>query len=113
MLMKFEATVKVINPLKEGMSQATGNPYKYQSIVLEAPDGEHTARWLASLGTRQVEVFQQLGIKPGMKVIVDLTFTTHINSSYVDNRIYVNEIALADVLPKPEYPQYPQAGTNY
>ena len=92
--MKFEAIVKVVNEVKEGVSQASGNNYKYQSIILETPDGEGVARLLVSLGTKQVDEMQSQDIQVGNRVVVDLTFTTYITrANYVENRIYVNEIA--------------------
>lgn len=92
--MKFQATVKVVNEVKTGISRNTGDEYKYQTIVIEVPDGEKTARMVVSLGTREVESVQKQGIEKGSQVVVDLSFTTVVNfSKYVDNRIYVNEIA--------------------
>ena len=95
--MKFEATVKVVNEVKEGVSQASGNNYKYQSMILETADGEGVARVLVSLGTKQVDAMQSQDIQVGNRVVVDLTFTTYITrANYVENRIYVNEIAKID-----------------
>ena len=92
--MKFEATVKILNEVKEGVSQASGNSYKYQSMILETADGEGVARVLVSLGTKQVDAMQSQDIQVGNRVVVDLTFTTYITrANYVENRIYVNEIA--------------------
>jgi len=103
--MKFEATVKVVNSVQEGVSRSTGNPYKYQSVILEAQDGEHSARWLASMGTKQVESFAQQGIKVGDRVIVDLSFQTAVNNNnFVNNKVYVNEIVLVGNLPQVQVP---------
>ena len=91
--MKIEAIVKVVNPAKEGTSQSTGNEYKYQTIVIEFPDGEKKGRLLVSLGTQQVESFRRQAIAVGSKVIVDLEFATVINfNKFVENRFYVREI---------------------
>ena len=105
--MKFNATVKVLQEVKSGTSDSTGNAYKYQGVILEFADGERLARLLASLGTEQVESVQKQGIAVGSRVIVDLQFTTRVNyNKFVENKIYVSQIALASALPQPQYPQF-------
>jgi len=93
--MKFEATVKLLHEVKKGVSKSSGNEYMFQQMILEAKDGEEgVARFLVSLGTKQVEDVKSQGIEVGSRVVADLVFCTYITrSSYVENRVYVNEIS--------------------
>ena len=105
--MRFEATVKKLNQVKSGQSDHTGDIWKYQGIILEAPDGEKVARWLATLGTKMVDEVARQGIKEGDKVIADLRFTTQSNyNKFVDNKIYVERIALVSSLPPVQTPTF-------
>ena len=77
--MKFEATVKLLNEVKKGVSKSTGNEYMFQQMILEAKDGEEgMARFLVSLGTKQVQDVKSQGIEVGTRVVVDLVFCTYI-----------------------------------
>lgn len=93
--MKFEATVKLLHEAKKGVSKSSGNEYRFQQMILETKDGdEGVARFLVSLGTKQVEDVKSLGIEVGCRVVADLNFCTYVTrSNYVENRIYVNEIS--------------------
>lgn len=103
--MKFQATVKVLSDVKSGISRNTGDEYKYQSMTIEFPDGEGTARMLTSLGTKEVEKVASLGIQRGSQVFVDLYCTTVTTfNKFVENRIYVRDIALAGKLPEVQVP---------
>ena len=105
--MRFEAIVKKLNDLKQGVSQTTGNPWKYRGVILEVQDGERVARWLATLGTKMVDEVARQGITEGSKVIVDLHFFTQTNyNKYVDNKVFVDSIALASSLPPVETPTF-------
>ena len=91
--MRFEATVKKLNEVKSGVSENTGDPWKYRGVILETPDGERVARWLATLGTKMGDEVERQGIKEGDKVIVDLRFFTSTNyNKFVDNKIFVDSI---------------------
>lgn len=91
--MKFEVTVKVLQGIRSGIGLNTGNPFRYQGVILETQDGDHSARWLASLGTEMVDKVEREGIKVGDRVLVDLTFTTVVNyNKFVDNKVYVKDI---------------------
>lgn len=94
--MKFEVIVKKLNEVKTGVSENSGDRWKYQGAILEAQDGEKVARWLATLGTEAVDEVQRLGITEGCRLIVDLHFATKKNyNNYVDNKVYVESMALA------------------
>ncbi len=105
--MRFEATVKKLNELKSGVSENTGDPWRYRGVILETPDGDRVARWLATLGTKMVDEVERQGIKEGDKVIVDLRFFTSTNyNKFVDNKIFVESIALVSSLPPVQVPTF-------
>ena len=106
--MKFEAIVKKLNDLKQGVSQNTGDPWKYRGVILEVQDGDKVARWLATMGTKMVEEAARLGITEGSKVIVDLRFFTQTNyNKFVDNKVFVDSITLVSSLPPVQTPTFP------
>lgn len=92
--MIIDCTVKVINEMKSGYSRSSGNPYKYQAIILEWADNGQFARAMASMGTEQVESFAQQGIKVGDRVRAEVCFATQLRNDYVENRVYVRNIQL-------------------
>lgn len=106
--MKFEAIVKKLNDLKQGVSMHTGETWRYRGVILETQDGERPARWLATLGTKMVDEVDRQGITEGSKVIVDLHFFTQTNyNKYVDNKVFVDSIALVSSLPPVQTPTFP------
>ena len=106
--MKFQAIVKKLNDVKSGVSENTGDPWKYRGVILETQDGERVARWLATLGTKMVDEVARQGITEGSKVIVNLHFFTQTNyNKYVDNKVFVDSITLVSSLPPVQTPTFP------
>ena len=92
--MQITATIKVIGEIKTGTSQASGNEWKRQDVVLgwEEPygtEGRMREQLLqVSLTGKNVEKLAQLECKPGDKLTGNVDFSTRAK----DGRVY-NDIA--------------------
>ena len=92
--MKAQVTVKVINEVRSGMSQSTGNEWRTQDIVVgwteQTADGRTFEQLvLCTLHGQSVVNFAALNPQPGSVIEGDLRFSTR---SY-NNRVY-NDISL-------------------
>lgn len=89
--MKLNVTIKVINPVVEGVSASTGNPWQRQDIVLAwnevyTPDGRTREQHLvATLNTAGIAKFAQLECKVGDEIVADLDFDTRCFNGRVVN----------------------------
>lgn len=94
MLAKVE--IKVINPIYQGVSKATGNPYTSQEIVVAWSDTMADGREFTNyqtftlLGEQQAR-FAQLNPQVGMVIDVDIRFDTRQRNGrvYNDNALFL------------------------
>lgn len=118
--MKVQAKVKVLNDAVQRTDKA-GHDYMSQQIVLEAMDGEGTARWVVSLKDEMQQKVREQNIKVGCTVEVNLLFDTFTSQSgFVGNKININAITLmarADsqqqAAPAPQVPPQPGCASDY
>lgn len=90
--MNIQATVKVINPLREGISRSTGNPWKAMDIIIEWPDGEHYQLQQVTLYSENAAQFVNSGIRVGDVIEGDLQLTTENYHGRVFNRAILRRV---------------------
>jgi len=92
--MKVQATIRVINPVRQGVSAATGREWKSQELIVAwteqvtSRDGrefDYENVQLVSLRGEGVERFAALNPQPGMVMEVDLAFGTRQYNGRVFN----------------------------
>ena len=90
--MNIQSTVKVINPLREGISRSTGNPWKAMDIIIEWPDGEHYQLQSVTLYGEDARQFANSGIRVGDVIEGDLQLTTENFNGRVYNRAILRRV---------------------
>ena len=91
--MNIQSTVKVINPLREGVSRSTGNPWKAMDIIIEWPDGEHYQLQSVTLHGEDAKQFAGSGIRVGDSIEGDLQLTTENYNGRVYNRATLRRVS--------------------
>jgi len=94
--MKVQATLRVINDVRTGVSMATGRGWKSQDVIVawneKLADGrDYENIQLVTLHGDQVDRFAQLNPQIGQLMTVDLAFSTRQFNGRVfnDNSLYV------------------------
>jgi len=94
--MQLKSTIRVINPVRTGISQATGRAWKSQDIVIAWPETLADGRTyencqLVTLHGDQVDRFATYNPQPGMQLTVDIAFSTRQSNGrvYNDNALFV------------------------
>jgi len=94
--MKVQATIRVINEVRQGVSISTGREWKSQDVILawyeKLADGrDYENIQLVTLHGDQVDRFGQLSPQIGQLMTVDLAFSTrqYNGKVYNDNAMYV------------------------
>lgn len=91
--MKQKVEIRVINPKQEGISNATGQAWVSQEVVIAWPDvkpnGDPTENRLSvRLRNEEQQKFEAMHLVVGSMVDVDLQFSTYKNDNgYVNNSI--------------------------
>ena len=112
--MKVQAKVKVLNAAVQRTDKA-GHDYMCQQMVMEATDGEGTARWIVSLNDEMQQRVREQAIKVGCTVEVNMLFNTFTSQNgYVGNKVSINAITLVaradtqqQTVPAPQAPPQP------
>ena len=91
--MNIQSTVKVINPLREGISRSTGNPWKAMDIIIEWPDGEHYQLQSVTLYGEDARQFAGSGIRVGDSIEGDLQLTPENYNGRVYNRATLRRVS--------------------
>jgi len=78
--------VKIINPVVQGTSKATGNPWVSQTVIVGWPDSTPDGRAFENVQAftlfgQQVVKFGELGIQQGAEIQADLRFGTRCTST--------------------------------
>ena len=92
--MKVQAKVKVLNAAVQRTDKA-GHDYMSQQMVMEATDGEGTARWIVSLNDEMQQRVREQAITVGCTIEVNILFDTFTSQNgYVGNKVSINAITL-------------------
>ena len=88
--MKLKVTIRVINPVRTGVSQSTGRAWKSQDVVVawteKLVDGrDYENIQLVSMRGDQVDRFAAIGAQVGRVLDVDLAFSTRTYNGKVYN----------------------------
>lgn len=88
--------IRVVNAVREGVSAASGKPWKNQELIVawkeQLPDGRSVENiTVASLSGETVDKFAAMGAKVGSAIQADIAFGTrsYNNKVYCENRIYL------------------------
>lgn len=94
--MKLKVTIRVVNPVRTGVSPSSGREWKSQDIVVawteQLADGrDYENIQQVSLRGEQVDRFAATGVQVGQMLDVDLAFSTRIYNGkvYNDNAMFV------------------------
>ncbi len=73
-MIRTTATIKVLDPVEEGVSKATGNPWKSQTMVLEIPDIDGKTHTIAAKTMKEDVISTLANAHIGMECKVGLVY---------------------------------------
>jgi len=94
--MRLNVAIRVINPVRTGVSQASGREWKNQDVVVawteKLPSGhDYENVQMFTMHGASVDKFQQMNPQVGMQIFADLAFGTRVHNGrvYNENSLYL------------------------
>lgn len=82
---KLTMTIKVLNEIREGISQKNGNPWMRRDLICEWADGDRLNTQKFTLYGEGVTKFSELGVGVGDSISAEPFFTTDYFNGKVFN----------------------------